>query len=360
MSVKLRINKYLNEVYSQGNENINNSESLTKTVVDLYCSREWNCINLIACGSSYNGALCVKHFLQQSLKTRCNVFSPIDFCEHELSLSKNDFCIFISFSGSSTNIIKSIKEAEKEGIKTVGLVGNIDSDMKKYCSMTVDYGLNGQDDPYVTKAVTLQNIFLILFGVESAKKLGLMSGESYCYKKGLLKSSLELHEEVMKRSKTFTNAHLKELLTITEFIFCGDGPAYGIACEAALKFSELLKVPSFAYESEEALHGPLYRMNQNSIVFLIDTKKELQERIEEIYKTLSNISDRVFIITNKIHKKKNVFTLPNNIEEYLIPISCLVFFQEMAYQLTVKRNSLEKNYLMRNINKMIVTKTKYN
>ncbi len=358
MRYKLRINKYLKEVRAQGRKNVNNSYSLTKQLVDLYCANDWNNINLIACGSSYNGALCVKHHLQEILKIRCNVFSPVTFYEYEMNLSKNDFCIFISFSGSSTNIIRSVKKAEEIGIKTIGLVGNLDCDMKKYCSFIMDYGLNGEDDPYTTKGLTLQNLFLILFGLESAKRLELLGNNDYKNRKCMIMDSLELHDKIMRKSKIFTDKHLKELLTITETIFCGNGPAYGMACEAALKFSELLKVPSSAYESEEALHGPLYRLNQNTIVFLIDTGDDTQDRSEEIYKTLRKINDRVFLITNKVYDDRNVFSFSEKIEEFLLPISCLVFFQKMVYELTLKRNSFEKNYLMKNFDKMIVTKTK--
>ena len=50
---------------------------------------------------------------------------------------KGDIFIAISTSGNSCNIIKSIQEAKKQGLKVIGLTGNNTSEMDKICDLII-------------------------------------------------------------------------------------------------------------------------------------------------------------------------------------------------------------------------------
>ncbi len=51
--------------------------------------------------------------------------------------NKDDIYIAISTSGNSCNIIKSIQEAKKQGLKVIGLTGNNTSEMDKICDLII-------------------------------------------------------------------------------------------------------------------------------------------------------------------------------------------------------------------------------
>ena len=63
------------------------------------------------------------------------------------------------------------------------------------------------------------------------------------------------------------------MTSITVHYALGFDQAYGIATEAALKFGETMKVPSFAFDAEEYNHGPNLQLTPNYTVMGRNTPK---------------------------------------------------------------------------------------
>ena len=63
---------------------------------------------------------------------------------------------------------------------------------------------------------------------------------------------------------------MTKLFDATKFVFCGRGPALGMAREAALKMSETLGICAEAYPTREIRHGPIAGLNRKSVVWVLD------------------------------------------------------------------------------------------
>jgi len=63
-----------------------------------------------------------------------------------------------------------------------------------------------------------------------------------------------------------------------QYIYLGQGPYFGLACEAMLKMKEMACTPAEAYHSQELLHGPRYAVGASTlvVVFLSDGGRKWQ------------------------------------------------------------------------------------
>ena len=74
---------YINETPKVVNNIIENSYEYTKELVDLYITNNYDGLYFIASGSSYNGTLCAKAFIQHILGIEVKIVSPFTFSHHE-------------------------------------------------------------------------------------------------------------------------------------------------------------------------------------------------------------------------------------------------------------------------------------
>ena len=135
--------------------------------------------------------------------------------------------------------------------------------------------------------------------------------------------------------------------------------AYGIATEAALKIGETVKVPSFAYEAEEYIHGPNLQLSPDYTVFCIDDLAEGSERMAQIYAATRSVTDEAFFITNNpAVDEDHAIRIPFDIHESLLmPLYVLPVFQILAYQITTVNDSWDNHPMFRDFKKHANTKT---
>ncbi len=67
---------------------------------------------------------------------------------------------------------------------------------------------------------------------------------------------------------------------LKHFIFLGQGPYYGLACEATLKMKEMSLSSAEAYHSMEFRHGPISILNENSLVVFLMSETSKKEEIK--------------------------------------------------------------------------------
>lgn len=54
-----------------------------------------------------------------------------------------------------------------------------------------------------------------------------------------------------------------------QYIYLGQGPYFGLACEAMLKIKEMACTPAEAYHSQELLHGPRYAITASTLIVVL-------------------------------------------------------------------------------------------
>lgn len=350
---------YIKETPGQIAYNTAHAKELTQKLVDIYLEKDYQTIWIIACGSSNNGSQCAKPFMMKYLDCDVKVVPPNTFIYCENKMKDNDLAFVVSQSGCSTNSIEALKKIKELGFKAIGLTGNVDSDFKEVADVVIDYGVGVETVGYVTKGVVTLAQFLMLFALEASYQKGTVCQERYDDVIKELKEIPQRHEFVQNETWDFYKAHQKVFTSMNVVYSCGFAQGYGIATEAALKIGETIKVPSFAYEAEEFIHGPNLQLTPNYTMFFIDDFAKGSERIGQIYKAARSVSDESYAITNNPDiDEDHALRLPFDIREpLLMPLYVLPVFQIIAYQASTELDSWDNHPMFKDFKKYADSKT---
>lgn len=350
---------YIQETPQQISYNVAHAKQLTKKLVDVYLSKNYQTIWIIACGSSSNGSQCAKPFMMKYLDCDVKIIPPSTFIYTENKLKENDLAFVISQSGCSTNSIEALKKLKELGHLAIGLTGNIESDFKDYADVNIDYGVGVETVGYVTKGVVTLAQFLMLFALEAALAKGKISQETYDSVISEMSEVPKRHEIIQKETWEFYQTNRSVLTSMTVSYTCGFIQGYGIATEGALKIGETIQIPSFAYEAEEFIHGPNLQLTPNYTLYFIDDFSVGSERLMQIYQAAHSVSDKVFAITNNpIVDNQHAIRLPFEIHEPLLsPLYVLPFFQIIAHQVTTELNKWNNHPMLEHFKDYADSKT---
>ena len=341
-TTELSMLKYIKETPHVVRKNIAESEKLTRRISELFIDGAYKNIKLIACGSSYNAALCARYYMEKHLKVPVQVITPFTFNHYEHNVREIDFVVCISQSGCSTNTIDSLRICRKNGIPAIGMTGNIHSDFQKEADELIDFGLYEESLEFVTKGVVTEIAFLMLFALHTAQQLGHIDSEYLLKEKKKMLEAIDNYEYIINNFHDFWIRNKKNLLTMKTVYCIGAGANYGTALEAAVKIGETVHIPAIGYEVDEAIHGPQHQLTPQYSFLFIDPGDSTKERIEQSFRAAQKITDKVYILSNNPNlQEDSVMRVPNNIDEILSPLYALAFIQMIAY--TVAQTKLTWN-----------------
>ena len=361
MARELMIHEMLKEAVSQGKRNIENSYELTKQLVNIYVEGKYRDLIFVACGSSYHGAYCAKAFVEAVLKRRVLLLTSEDFAHYDNVLKKTDLILVMSFSGASTNSIEALRKVRELGRKAIGITGYPESDFRYESDVLIEYGLNGEKEPYETKGVTLLSLYLMLFAMEVGLRKHILKKADYQQHQKDMYFALEASTLMSAKAEKFAQKHKEMLKEMKDINFVSSKSGYPIMLEAKLKFGELIKICTDASELEEFIHGPAIKCNPDSVIFYLDTSAETSERCYEIFTATKSITPYAFLLSKNNYKDENVIELPIAVSPYLYSLFVLSFFQELVYQTTVLRDCFAENPWYKDFSSQIEIKSnKYN
>lgn len=351
---------YIKETPEQVKKNLGRIDELVGSLVDAYVGGNYRKVWIVACGSSNNSSQCAKPFMTKYLKQDVQVIPSNSFVYYKHEVAEDDFVMVISQSGCSTNSIEALDKLRSMGRLAIGLTANLDSDFKDHSDLLVDYGAGEEKVGYVTKGVVTLVLFLVLFALRASKRLGLISAEEEAAVLSELSEVPERHEAMQTSANAFYEAHKGVFTSMSVVYSCGFVEGYGIACEAALKMGETIKVPSFAFEAEEYIHGPNLQLTPNYTAFFIDDMLPgSSERLIQIWHATSAVSDKAFAVTNsdKVDDAHAV-RVPFEVREpLLLPLYVLPLFQIVAYRASADLNSWDNHPLFGGFRERVTYKT---
>ncbi len=349
---------YVREVPGTICANVERAEALTDALVNAYLDGGYENIWIVASGSSSNASWCARPFMRKILGREVKVVNPFTFVHNEHDLGKKDFIFVVSQSGYSTNAIEALDTLRKLGKKSIGLTGNIESDMKEHCDMIIDYGVGEEKVGYVTKGVVTFTLFLMLFALRVARKQECLSEAAYMKWLTDMKRIAPAHEKLQAQTERFYKNH-KMLLTAMQNVYvCGSGAGYGIALEGALKIGETVLVPSFAYETEEYIHGPNLQLTPNYTIFMCDCGGSGSDKTVHIYRANRVVTERAFLLSpQELRDDDHAIQLDASVPELLMPLLQLAFFQMIAYYVTEDLNRWKKHPLAKEFMNIATSKT---
>ena len=320
---KLTMKDYVIETPGAVLANIDRSKELTQSLVDLYVKKDYKRIIIVACGSSYNGAICAKAFMHHVLKKEVQVVAPLTFVNYENDFTDDDFIVVCSQSGRSTNSLEAIELIKSRGLPAIGITGDVESDFKEDCDLTVDWGVGIEKVGMVTKGVVTLALYFMLFALEASEKQSLLTSDEVKGWKDEMRKAMDVHQQLQTSSFAFIEKHKKDLLSMKNVWIISAGTNLATGIEGALKIGESVKIHSTCYEVEEFLHGPVFPLNPDYTVIAIDSNDKCRQRIHDVYHAVKNVTDRAYLITSAPVDDEDAITTSIEVNELINPLAYL-------------------------------------
>lgn len=350
--------RYIEETPDQVRANINDSKRLTQRMVDLYLSRPYRTIWLVACGSSCNAGHCARYYLRNRLGVEVKVITPFTFNHYEHDMTQDDFVVCISQSGCSTNTIESLRLCRELGVPAIGLTGNRNSDFKNEADEVIDFGLGAEKLDFVTKGVVTLTAFLMLFALHAAHAQNKLSADDVEADKKQMLACMDSYEALIATYPAYFEANKQKLLSMERVYLIGAGANYGTALEGAVKIGETVHILAVGYEVDESIHGPQIQLTPNYNLFFLDPGDTTSPRIMQEWQAAQKVTDRVFALSNNpAIKGTGVMRIPGTADELFSPLYSLAFVQLTAYYVAETNCTWHQHPLLQDFKTMLYGKS---
>lgn len=305
----------------------------------IFDLRDYEHINIIACGSSLYVGEIAKNLLQR-LGKRVSVECASEFRYSDATLGDDDLCIFISQSGETADTLAALELVNQLGIDTLAVVNVVDSSIMNKAKFSIQTLAGSEIAVATTKAFSAQLMVFILMYLQNAQLDGSIDQNTYnLIINNLLNINMSMQNiindpKIQEVAKSFTN-------TDSAF-FLGRGMDYPLALEGSLKLKEISYIHSEAYPAGELKHGPIALINETvPVICLVTDQKLVGKMVSNIQEVTARDGD-VFVIgleslVANLFNDENTVLLPN-IDEFTNIFNTLVTLQVLSYYIAKNRD----------------------
>lgn len=304
-------------------------------ILDFICGKREKKWIFIGCGTSY--------YLALSAAAYCRKITKIDaiglpaseiflFPQANIKDEKECFCLPISRSGTTTEVILASKYLKNRKVPLLG-ISCAGKDLAKECQQMIILPEATEKSVVMTRSFTsmLLSILIICSWLSSQDNDKLLEE---------LSSLPEQGEVILNKYKNLARDIIYNN-EFTKFIYLGQGPFYGLACEGALKVKEMSLSMSEAYHSLEFRHGPKSIIDEKTlIIFLMsETAKEYEINL---LKDVKKLGAKTLIICEESSKEIRdngdyLVELNSKVSDYNRLILYLPVLQLIGYWNSIKK-----------------------
>lgn len=239
-------------------------------------------IYIVACGSAYHVGCCTQYIVEKlaGIPVRCELAS--EFRYRTMPLNKNALCIVISQSGETADSLAALRDAKKNGIKTLAIVNVVGSTIAREADYVL-YTLAGPEiSVATTKAYSAQLAVCYVLAIKFALAKDTITEDQA---KELASEVMSIPAKINKvlEDKERLQWFAAKLAAQKDIFFIGRGIDYAITMEGSLKMKEISYIHSEAYAAGELKHGTISLIEEGTFVIGVLTQSSLYE------KTLSNL-----------------------------------------------------------------------
>lgn len=305
----------------------------------IFDLRDYEHINIIACGSSLYVGEIAKNLLQR-LGKRVSVECASEFRYSDATLGDDDLCIFISQSGETADTLAALELVNQLGIDTLAVVNVVDSSIMNKAKFSIQTLAGSEIAVATTKAFSAQLMIFVLMYLQNAQLDGSIDQNTYnLIINNLMNINMSMQNiindpKIQEVAKSFTN-------TDSAF-FLGRGMDYPLALEGSLKLKEISYIHSEAYPAGELKHGPIALINEKvPVICLVTDQKLVGKMVSNIQEVTARDGD-VFVIgleslVANLFNDENTVLLAN-IDEFSNIFNTLVTLQVLSYYIAKNRD----------------------
>jgi len=300
--------------------------------------REVDNIVISACGTAYHAGLVGEYLIEKFARIPVEVDVSSELRYRNPVYGKRSLFIAVSQSGETADTLAALREAKKNGVKTVSICNVVGSTIARESDGVIYTHAGPEIGVASTKAYTAQiTIFILL-----ALYLGGIKGS---VTRKQLKEALtgfemipEYMDEILDEAETI-KACAKKYYRLPCFMYIGRGVNYPNAFEGALKLKEISYIHAEGYGAGEMKHGPIALIDRNmAVVAIVPQSFTYEKMISNMQEIRARNGAIIAIATEgdlsiKKHAR-SVLYIPKT-EEIFSPLLTIVPLQLLAYYIAV-------------------------
>lgn len=297
-------------------------------------------IFIVACGTAYHAGMVGKYLIEKLARIPVEVDIASEFRYRNPVLNDKTLVIIVSQSGETADTLAALREAKKNGVKTVSIVNVVGSSIARE-SDAVLYTWAGPEIAVAsTKAYTTQLSAMYLIATDFAMKLGKLTKDQA---ENIVESLKQLPDKISEmlehreRIQYFAAQHYNA----KDIFFLGRGLDYAVALEGSLKLKEISYIHSEAYAAGELKHGTIALIEKGTLVISLATQNELFEKMLSNIKEVKARGAVVLAVAQEgnteIEKAADFVLYIPKIDSLLSSILTVIPLQLFAYYVSVEK-----------------------
>jgi glutamine---fructose-6-phosphate transaminase (isomerizing) len=298
-------------------------------------------IVIIACGTSWHSGLIGEHMLEELARIPVEVEYASEFRYRNPIVSDRTLCVVISQSGETADTLAAMREAQRRGARTLGIVNVVGSTIARDAAAGIYLHAGPEIGVASTKAFTSQVVALALLTLKIARlrDLSVVRGSEIITALQALPAQIQ---QILDRSSDIEDL-AEEFKRAQNFLYLGRGYNFPTALEGALKLKEISYIHAEGYPAAEMKHGPIALIDEMMPVVFIAPHDSVFDKVASNVQEVKARNGCVIAITSREEpslagKIDYEFRIPDTID-MLTPVLAAIPLQLLAYYIAVKRGS---------------------
>lgn len=241
-----------------------------------------------------------------------------------LALNKQ-WCLAISQSGQSPDIVAMAQAAATSGAVVTGITNTANSPLSAVCDATIELHAGPEKSVAATKTFVCSVVGALWLLARWKQDQGLLT-------------ALHGLPDILARAANEAWPQLQEALAqdVQSVFTLGRGPSWAISNEAALKFKETCRIHAESYSAAEVLHGPVEVVGEGFPILAFAAQDRGGQSLIEICDTLARKGAQCYVTSDQAGAA-HVLPYVSTGHDATDPLSLIVSFYAMVEGLAARR-----------------------
>jgi glucosamine--fructose-6-phosphate aminotransferase (isomerizing) len=301
--------------------------------------REIRRIIILGCGTSWHAGLIGEYMLEEHARIPVEVEYASEFRYRNPIVDEGTLVLVISQSGETADTLAAMREAQRKGARSLGIVNVVGSTIARESNGGVYIHAGPEIGVASTKAFTSQVTVLALLTLALGRQraMSLESGIALAQELDAVPGKIQRildRNDAVKRIAECVRHH-------DNFIYLGRGYHFPVALEGALKLKEISYIHAEGYPAAEMKHGPIALIDESMPVVFICTRDSAYEKVMSNMMEVRARKGRIIAIATEGDEEvatlaDHVLYVPQTVP-MLQPMLSVIPLQLLAYHVAVAR-----------------------
>ena len=299
---------------------------------------------ILGCGTSWHAGLIGKFLIEELARVPVEVDYGSEYRYRHPIVPPKTLAIVITQSGETADTLAALREAKREGVRSIAVCNVVGSMATRETDGTVYTHAGPEIGVASTKAFTTQLVALYLLALRLGQLRGALSLEASKPHVNALLQLPTLLEQTLKLAPQIGEIAAR-FHSRTDFLFLGRGINYPIALEGALKLKEISYIHAEGYPAGEMKHGPIALIDEEMPIVAIAPHDHVFEKmIGNMQEAKARSGSVIALTTHGDNKLSSILSAEHDVilevpaaPTLLMPIVMVLPLQLLAYGIAVRR-----------------------